>query len=122
MASGSDRLLFFFDEDLPARSRNVHFVYGPVERLGVRLEGDTPADKGAASVFSSKTERLEDGAYRMYYWSYSSPCGKDPNEQVPRMLVATSTDRLNWRKPIVKYSTATLTSSASHQEMLSANA
>jgi hypothetical protein len=92
-------LLFFFDEDLPARSRNVHYVYGPVEHLGPIIRGDTPADQGAASIFLSKIYQLEDGTYRMYYWSYSSRCGKDPDEHIPRILVATSTDRLHWEKP-----------------------
>ena len=99
MSSPQSNLLFFFDEDLPARSRNVHFAYGPVERLGVLLRGDTMADKGAASVFNCSAFKLEDGSYRMYYWSYGSRCGKDPNEQIPRILVATSRDRLHWEKP-----------------------
>jgi hypothetical protein len=92
-------LLFFFDEDLPARSRNVHFVYGPVERLGILMHGDTLADKGAASIFLSKTYQLPDDSYRMYYWSYGSRCGEDPNESIPQALIATSTDRLHWEKP-----------------------
>ncbi|MCH2115702.1 MAG: hypothetical protein MK171_12425 [Pirellulales bacterium] len=92
-------LLFFFDEDLPARSRNVHHVYGPVEHLGPIIRGDTPADQGAASIFLSKIYQLPDDTYRMYYWSYSSRCGNDPSEHIPRILVATSTDRLNWTKP-----------------------
>ena len=94
-----DSLLFFFDEDLPARSRNVHFAPGPVEHLGPLLRGDTPADQGAASIFLSKIYKLQDNSYRMYYWSYSSRCGEDPKEQIPRILVATSTDRLHWEKP-----------------------
>jgi len=99
MTSEQAKLLFFFDEDLPAKSRNVHFAYGPVEHLGVLVSGDTPADQGAASIFSSSTFQLEDGSYRMYYWSYGSRCCEDPNESMPRGLVATSTDRLHWEKP-----------------------
>ena len=99
MSDQQANLLFFFDEDLPARFRNVHFVYGPVERLGVLLRGDAMADKGSANISQSKIFKLEDGTYRMYYWSYGSRCGKDPNEQIPRILVATSKDRLHWDKP-----------------------
>ena len=87
MSTQESNLLFFFDEDLPAKSRNVHFVYGPVERLGVLTRGDTMADKGAASVFNCSTFKLEDGTYRLYYWTYGSRCGKDPKEQIPRILV-----------------------------------
>ena len=99
MTDHEPTLLFFFDEDLPARSRNVHFKYGPVEPEGVRVRGDTPADLGAASIFLSKIFLLPDDTYRMYYWSYSSRCGKTPDEHVPRALVATSKDRLTWEKP-----------------------
>ena len=99
MAIDQAKLLFFFDEDLPAKSRNVHFTYGQVEHLGILLSGDTPADQGAASIFSSRTFQLEDGTYRMYYWSYGSRCCEDPKESRPRGLVATSTDRIHWEKP-----------------------
>ena len=91
-------LLFFFDEDLPANSRNVHFAYGPVERLGVMLAGDTPWDHGAASIAVSKTFDMGDGTYRMYYWSYGSRCCENPDESMPRGLIATSTDRLHWER------------------------
>ena len=99
MSDKQANLLFFFDEDLPAKSRNVHFAPGPVERLGVLLRGDTMADKGAASIFLSKTYKLKDDTYRMYYWSYGSRPGEDPKESIPQVLVATSTDRLHWEKP-----------------------
>ncbi|MCH2115703.1 MAG: hypothetical protein MK171_12430 [Pirellulales bacterium] len=92
-------LLFFFNEDLPAQSRNVRHACGPVEHLGVMLAGDTPWDHGAASIFCSKTFQLEDGTYRMYYWSYGSRCCEDPSESMPRGLVATSTDRIHWERP-----------------------
>ena len=65
MSDQQENLLFFFDEDLPAKSRNVHFAPGPVERLGVLLRGDTMADKGAASIFLSKTYKLKDVSYRL---------------------------------------------------------
>ena len=99
MSSEEAKLLFFFDEDLPASSRNVRFAYGPVEHLGILVSGDTPPDHGAASIFSSKTFQLEDGTYRMYYWSYGSRCCEDPSESMPRGLVATSTDRIHWERP-----------------------
>ena len=99
MPTEQENLLFFFHEQLPPNSRNVHFVYGPVEHLGVLVAGDTPPDQGAASIFSSKIFQLEDGTYRMYYWSYGSRCCDDPNESLPRGLVATSTDGLHWEKP-----------------------
>jgi hypothetical protein len=41
MTNQEPQLLFFFDEDLPAKSRNVRFKYGPVEHLGPRVVGDT---------------------------------------------------------------------------------
>ena len=99
MTNQDPQLLFFFDEDLPAKSRNVRFKYGPVEHLGPRVVGDTRQDYSAASMFCSKIFTLEDGTYRMYYWSYGSLCCEDPKESMPRGLVATSTDLLNWEKP-----------------------
>ena len=63
------------------------------------LRVDTLAYKGASSVCHSKIFKLEDGTYRMYYWSYGSRSGKDPKESIPKGLIATSTDGLHWDKP-----------------------
>jgi hypothetical protein len=60
MTNQEPQLLFFFDEDLPAKSRNVRFKYGPVEHLGPRVVGDTRQDHSAASMFCSKIFTLED--------------------------------------------------------------
>lgn len=59
--------LFFFNQDDIEPCRNVHFTYGPVERLGGLIEPDTQADKGTASVFLGPVLRLGGGTCRIYY-------------------------------------------------------
>ncbi len=93
-ASQINRRLYFFDEALPAGSRNIRPVYAPVKKLGVVLEGDAPWENdGSVATFCSTILRLDDNRYRMYYTTFGNGS--------MRMAVAESDDGLTWqRRPL----------------------
>ena len=85
------RRLYFFSEALPDGARNIHPVYGQVQKLGVVLEGDAPWEGGSVSSFCGSIVRADDGRYRLYYTAVG--------EHEMGMAVAISDDGLHWQKP-----------------------
>jgi hypothetical protein len=85
------RRLYFFNEALPEGARNIHAVYGQVQKLGVVLEGDAPWEGGSVSSFCGSVVRADDGRYRLYYTAVS--------QQEMGMALAVSDDGLHWQKP-----------------------
>lgn len=90
-AQEASRRLYFFAEALPDHARNIHYVYAPVTKHGVVLEGDAPWEQGSGvASFCSTVIGLDDGRYRLYYTAV--------NAEYMRLAVAESTDGMTWQR------------------------
>jgi len=89
-----DRLLFYDDRALLCR-HGLHLAPTPVTKHGVVLDADRDSDLDSVSCFAGTVLQLDDGRFRMYYYSRSRETG------LMRIAVAESEDGLHWHRPLL---------------------
>jgi hypothetical protein len=87
--------IFFYDQREVAASTGLHLEPVPVEKHGILLDREGPADIGGVSVFCASMVPLPDGTFRMYYYaSQRSP-------RIMRIAVAESSDGFHWERRLL---------------------
>lgn len=87
--------IFFFDGREVAASAGLHLEPVPVEKHGILMDCEGPADLDGVSVFCGSVVPLADGVFRMYYYA---------SRRQPRTMrigVAESTDGFHWERRLL---------------------
>ncbi|NOY81264.1 MAG: hypothetical protein GXP31_09700 [Kiritimatiellaeota bacterium] len=90
---GGTRRVYFFDaSDAGIRTFGLHLEPCPVEKAGVVFEAEPGVDLDWVGIFAGTVMRLDDGRYRMYYYTYPE---RGP---VKRIGIAESADGFHWER------------------------
>lgn len=87
--------IWFFDGREVAGMAGLHLTPVPVEKHGILMDCESPADLDGVSVFCGSLVVLPDGLFRMYYYASR----RQP--RVMRIGVAESSDGFHWERRLL---------------------
>ncbi|MBT4818618.1 MAG: hypothetical protein HON70_23115, partial [Lentisphaerae bacterium] len=85
------RIVFFDDRDVASCS-GMSLTPTPVCKRGIIMDRDMPWEAGGVSIFAGSVVILDDGRFRMYYYSHE----RSPTAM--RIMIAESEDGLHWER------------------------
>lgn len=91
----STRQHVFFDDRSIACASGFHLVPVPAVKHGVIMDKEYPWETGGVSVFAGSVCPLDDGRFRMYYYSHN------PSSHTMRIMVAESSDGFHWERRLL---------------------
>ena len=87
----TERIVFFDGRDVACCS-GMSLAPTPVRKRGIIMDREMPWEAGGVSVFAASVVELDDGCFRMYYYTH------DRNPVAMRIMIAESGDGFRWER------------------------